>query len=72
MSMTVGGDEHLIEDFVPLELRELDDPQTAIPAIARDPQKMALVRAALHEFPTQHEIFRQDAREIVLPPSRFI
>ena len=28
---------------------------------------MALIRAAIHEFPTQHEIYRQDARDILLP-----
>lgn len=52
-----------LADAVPGELRALDDPQTAIPAIARDPRLMGLIDAAVRALPTSHDLFRQDARE---------
>jgi len=56
-----------LEDFVPVELRNLDDLQTAIPALAKDPRNLALVREAVQTIPTFHELIRGDAREIDLP-----
>lgn len=52
-----------LTDAVPGELRALDDPQTAIPAIARDPRLMGLIDTAVRTLPTTHDLFRQDARE---------
>jgi modification methylase len=55
------------EEFLPIELGEIEDPQTALPAIAKDPQLTALIDEAVGRVPTQHELHRGDAREIDLP-----
>jgi len=56
------------EDFVPEGLRELDNPQTALPAIAKDPKKTALIEEAVRRIPTQHDLFLGDARSVKLKP----
>lgn len=56
-----------IEDFVPAEFRDFDDIQTAIPALAKDPRRLSLIREAIQTIPTQHDLIRGDAREITLP-----
>ncbi len=50
--------------FVPKELRNLDNPQTDLPRIARDPKLTALIEAALREVPTSHELHLHDARDL--------
>jgi DNA modification methylase len=49
---------------VPEELRSLDNPQTAIPAIAKDPQLMSLIEHAARSIPTTHDLFLRDARSL--------
>lgn len=56
-----------IEDYVPAEFRDFDDIQTAIPALAKDPRRLSLIREAIQTIPTQHDLIRGDAREITLP-----
>ena len=56
-----------MEDFVPTEFRDFDDVQTAIPALAKDPRRLSLIREAIQTIPTQHDLIRADAREISLP-----
>lgn len=57
------------ERWVPKELRSLSDPQTAIPAIAKDPRLMRLVEDAVRSIPTHHEIRLCDSRRLGdLPP----
>ena len=51
-----------LEEYVPIELRELDDPQTAIPRIARTPELTRAVEAAVQQIPTTHEFNLGDAR----------
>jgi len=48
--------------FVPTELAELDDPQTAIPRIAKDQRLIQLIESAVHQVPTSHSLFHEDAR----------
>jgi DNA modification methylase len=48
--------------WVPEQLRSLDDPQKAIPAIAKDPQLMSLIENAVRSIPTTHDLYLQDAR----------
>src|SRR5579859_3767259 len=48
--------------FVPSELAELDDPQTAIPRIAKDQRLIQLIESAVHQVPTSHSLFHEDAR----------
>jgi DNA modification methylase len=50
--------------FVPKELAKLDDPQTAIPRIAKDAQSIQLIETAIHQVPTSHSIYRGDARDM--------
>lgn len=50
--------------YVPGELAKLDDPQTAIPRIAKDPQLIHLIERAVHQVPTSHSIYRGDARNM--------
>ena len=56
------------EDFVPPKLRRLEDPQTAIPAIAKDREALAQIRDAVLEIPTTHEVALGDARKMELEP----
>ena len=53
-----------LDEFVPDELRELDDPQTAIPRIARTPALTRLVDAAVQQIPTKHVLNLGDARKM--------
>ncbi|HYW79788.1 MAG TPA: DNA methyltransferase, partial [Thermoguttaceae bacterium] len=57
-----------VEEYVPPDLQSLDDPQTAIPAIAKDQEKLALIREAVGQVPTTHEIRLGDARRMRLDP----
>jgi len=61
--------EFRVEDFVPEELQDLGDPQKAIPAIAKDKRKLALIQEAVQEVPTHHALRTGDARTIQLAPA---
>ncbi len=56
----VGGSD--LERFVPTELRDLGNAQTAIPRIARDPRLTAQIETAIQGIPTSHSIFLADSR----------
>ncbi len=51
-----------LADLVPEELRSLRDPQTAIPAIARNPRLVSLIDNAVRATPTRHQLFLRDSR----------
>jgi modification methylase len=51
-----------LEDFVPNSLRNLADPQTALPRIARDPSLTAEIEEKLANIPTSHDLHHADAR----------
>jgi len=53
-----------LEEYLPTELRSLEDPQTAIPAIAKDRKLLAFVDAAVQQVPTIHDLYLGDAREM--------
>ena len=55
---------HDLTDWVPEELRALDDMQTAIPAIAKDPRVMSLIANAVRSLPTCHDLHLLDARRL--------
>ena len=50
--------------YVPEELAKLDDPQTAIPRIAKDTHSIRLIERAVHQVPTSHSLYRGDARDM--------
>ncbi len=57
-----------LQEFVPCELSALDNPQTALPAIAKDPRLIGLIRESVQRIPTSHQIHVADAREMRLAP----
>jgi DNA modification methylase len=54
-------------DALPSELRALDDPQTALPRIAKDRRLTELIESAVREIPTQHDLRLADARSLDIP-----
>src|SRR2546425_2015204 len=50
--------------YVPQELAKYDDPQTAIPRIAKDAQSIRLIERAVHQVPTLHSLYHGDARNM--------
>lgn len=57
---TIAG----LSAFVPRELRDLGDPQTAIPRLARDGQSVRIIEQAVQTVPTMHRLCVGDAREM--------
>jgi DNA modification methylase len=55
-------------EFLPDELRELRDPQTDLPRIAKDPRLTDLIQSALQDVPTAHDLRLGDARALELEP----
>lgn len=64
MSKTVDS----LEEYLPSGLPSLDNPQTALPAIAKNPHLVESIQAAVHQIPTVHELFVQDSRSMRLDP----
>lgn len=56
------------DDYLPPELRSLDDPQTAIPAIAKNKKALTSIRDAVQQVPTVHELRMDDARSMRIGP----
>ena len=50
--------------FLPAELRDLPNPQTELPAIAKNPGLIAKIDDAIRLVPTRHELLMQDARNL--------
>jgi DNA modification methylase len=57
-----------LEQYLPAGLPSLDDHQTALPAIAKDPLLAAAIDEAVQRIPTHHEMIREDARSMKLSP----
>ncbi len=60
-----GNKDTIFEDpgrYVPAEIGQPQDPQTAIPNIARDARLVRRIEAAVQQIPTSHELNRGDAR----------
>ena len=61
--MNKNGKVHLAAEddelarLLPMELASLADPQTAIPAIAKDPKATAQIERAVKLVPTKHRLF---------------
>lgn len=49
-------------DWVPHELRTLEDPQSQIPAIAKDQRLVRLIADSVRSIPTTHNLYLHDAR----------
>ena len=57
-----------LTELLPKKLRELDDPQRAMPRIAKDAKLTAEIEATIAEIPTSHDLRRCDARSMQLQP----
>ena len=55
-----------IAELLPHELRDLPDPQTALPRIAKDRRLTAAIESALREVSTHHDLRLGDARTMDL------
>lgn len=55
-------------EFLPEQVRRLDDPQTDLPRIAKDRKLTALIESAVREIPTQHDLRLGDARSFEVEP----
>ncbi|MGA2619076.1 MAG: site-specific DNA-methyltransferase [Thermoguttaceae bacterium] len=53
-----------LPDLLPPELRNLADPQTDLPRIAKDRRLTALIESVAKEVPTRHDLREGDAREL--------
>jgi DNA modification methylase len=53
-----------LEAFLPAELQDLPNPQTALPAIAKNTALVAKIEDAIRQVPTQHHLLMQDARDL--------
>jgi DNA modification methylase len=57
-----------LAELLPAELRDLDDPQTDIPRIAKDRRLTGLIESLLRDIPTEHDLRQGDARSLELEP----
>jgi len=67
-AMSIAASDFCAEEFVPAELSALADPQTAIPAIAKDGRLIGLIDEAVKRLPTRHDLHLGDARAMQLEP----
>jgi DNA modification methylase len=57
-----------IGEYVPREVGHLDNPQTAIPQIAKNDELVRIIEAAVQQIPTSHELHQGDARAAKIQP----
>jgi len=53
---------------IPPQWLEIEDPQTALPRLARNPKKMAAIAEVVRSVPTSHRLVRGDSRNADLAP----
>jgi len=63
-SQIVRAENNDLAAYVPLELTRIANPQTAIPAIAKDVTLTSKIQDAVRLVPTTHQLFLRDAREM--------
>jgi DNA modification methylase len=68
MDMSLEMPALKLDEYLPESLRSLDDPQTALPAIAKDSRQMHSIEAAVKTLPTAHDLYQADARDFELAP----
>ena len=56
-------------EFLPKKLRNLTNPQTDLPRIAKDCALTELIETAVQEIPTHHQLRLGDARSVKLAPN---
>lgn len=58
------GERHDLSRYVPKDLVKVENPQTAIPRIAKDSESVRLIEAAVQQVPTVHCLYLGDARNM--------
>ena len=58
-----------LSQYLPPELQGLENPQTALPRIAKDSKLIALIESAIQQVPTTHKLVLGDARTMLGLPS---
>lgn len=58
--------------FLPEELSSLDNPQTAIPRIAKDESLLEKIESAVQQVPTSHHLFQADSRKLSFIPDETV
>ncbi len=53
-----------LASLLPKTLQDLDDPQTALPRIAKDRKLTALIESIIKEVPTHHDLRLGDSRNL--------
>ncbi|HTU34409.1 MAG TPA: site-specific DNA-methyltransferase [Candidatus Acidoferrum sp.] len=61
---TASKSDTNLSAFVPKELQNLADPQTAIPRVAKDERIIRSIEDAIHTIPTVHHLLLGDARDL--------
>ena len=61
---TTVGD--ILEEYLPPELQQVADPDTAIPELAKNARAMTALEEAIRRVPSTHDLYLSDART---PPS---
>jgi modification methylase len=64
LRQTVPQKTDELDAFLPMELRLLPNPQTSLPAIAKNPSLTARIGDAIRQVPTQHHLLMHDARDL--------
>jgi len=59
-------------EFLLKEVGKITNHQTDLPRIAKDPKIVAAIEAKLEQLPTQHDLYRGDARSVDFLPSESV
>lgn len=65
--MAAVEDQTTLDEFLPPDVFPIEDPQTALPAIAKNPALLEVIEHAVQRIPTRHELHCLDARLMRLP-----
>lgn len=52
----------LLSAYIPPDLQQVQDPDTAIPQLSKDPRAISAIEAAIRRIPTTHQLYLTDAR----------
>ncbi|MFA5028169.1 MAG: site-specific DNA-methyltransferase [Candidatus Methylomirabilota bacterium] len=61
-----------VEKYLPAAIGRLENPQTDIPRIARDPRLTSLIEGAIRSLPTTHDLHHHDARDLSIVESETV
>jgi len=64
--------EEVLADFVPQELKEIEDPQKTIPRLAKNASLCDKIGSSVAKIPSSHRLVRGDARSLGTLPSESI